>query len=646
MVAGDKREAGRTAGLRGIELREGEVLRVRDLRVAFDVNGAPVEVVKGIDLRVCSGAVTALVGESGSGKTVTGQAIMRILAGNGTITAGSIEFLPRGGEPVDVVQLSPSGPQMRSLRGSAMSMIFQEPMSSLSPVHTIGSQVEENLHIHVHGRGMSRAELRAATEETLELVGFPDPHHAYDLYPFELSGGLRQRAMIAMALICRPALLIADEPTTALDVTVQAQILKLLKDLQAKLGMAILLITHDLGVVANMADEVVVIYHGDIMEAGPVEAIFKNPGHAYLRALLDAAPHFDMAPNQRLTSLRDAKHPAAMTRLQAKPTQPAERPLLTVTQLRKTYYARGGGLLGANARQIRAVDDVGFTIQRGECLGLVGESGCGKTTVSKILTRAITPDSGSIVFDDGEKAIDVLGLSERALKAFRPHLQMVFQDPVSSLSPRMTIADILREPMRIHGLGDRSEQITHAKDLLAAVGLGANVLNRYPHSFSGGQRQRIGIARALAMGPDLLILDEPVSSLDVSAQAQVLNLLKDLQADLGLTYLFIAHDLAVVKYMAERVAVMAAGRIVETGPCRVIFEAPAHPYTRALLKAVPFADLDRPLVLDDLVLKGSSDPGNWPGAFRGDTGELEAIDLGGGHRVLARPSVDPKELRA
>ena len=635
-----------TTSSRGVALRQGEVLRVRDLRVAFDVNGAPVEVVKGISFRVRAGAVTAVVGESGSGKTVTAQAIMRILAQNGTITDGSIEFLPRDGEPVDVIQLSPAGPEMRALRGSAMSMIFQEPMSSLSPVHTIGSQVEENLQIHARGAGLSRAELRAATEETLELVGFPDPHRAYDLYPFELSGGLRQRAMIAMALICRPALLIADEPTTALDVTVQAQILKLLKDLQARLGMAILLITHDLGVVANMADEVVVLFHGEVMESGPVDAIFRNPGHVYLRALLDAAPHFDMAPDHRLTALRHAKRPDAMTTLQAKPTQPAERPLLKATGLSKIYYARGGGLFGANARQIRAVDDVEFTIQRGECFGLVGESGCGKTTVSKILTRALTPDSGSIIFDDGDLAFDVLGLGERALKAFRPHLQMVFQDPVSSLSPRMTVSDILREPMRIHGQGGRSEQIAHAKDLLAAVGLGTNVLNRYPHSFSGGQRQRIGIARALAMGPDLLILDEPVSALDVSAQAQVLNLLKDLQAELGLTYLFIAHNLAVVKYMAERVAVMAAGRIVETGPCRAIFEAPAHPYTRALLKAVPFADLDRPLVLDDLVLKGSSDPDNWPGAFRGDTEALEAIDLGDGHRVLARPGVDPKELHA
>ncbi len=622
------------------------MLRVRDLRVAFDVNGAPVEVVKGISFRVRAGAVTAVVGESGSGKTVTAQAIMRILARSGTIAGGSIEFLPNDGQQVDIVQLSPSGPQMRSLRGSALSMIFQEPMSSLSPVHTIGNQVEENLHIHERGADMSRSQLREATEEVLELVGFPDAHRAYDLYPFELSGGLRQRAMIAMALICRPALLIADEPTTALDVTVQAQILKLLKDLQAKIGMAILLITHDLGVVANMADEVVVMFHGDVVESGPVEAIFKNPGHVYLRALLDAAPHFDMAPDHRLTALRDAKRPAAMTRLKERPIQPAERPLLTAAGLSKTFYARGAGLFGGNARQVRAVDDVKFTIQRGECFGLVGESGCGKTTVSKILTRALTPDSGSITFDDGEQTYDVLGLGERELKAFRPHLQMVFQDPVSSLSPRMTIADILREPMRIHGQGSRGEQVEHAKDLLAAVGLGANVLNRYPHSFSGGQRQRIGIARALAMDPDLLILDEPVSALDVSAQAQVLNLLKDLQGELGLTYLFIAHNLAVVKYMAERVAVMAAGRIVETGPCQSIFEAPAHPYTRALSKAVPFADLDRPLILDELALKGSSDPDNWPGAFRGGMEVLETIDLGEGHHVLARPDVDHKELRA
>lgn len=626
-------------------MRQDEILRVTDLRVDFEVNGAPVEVIKGIDFRVRAGGVTAIVGESGSGKSVTAQAIMGILARNATITSGSMEFRPGGGEPIDIAGLSPAGPEMRSLRGSAVSIIFQEPMSSLSPLHTVGNQVQENLKIHAAGANLSSAELRSATEEALDLVGFPDPHGAYDQYPFELSGGLRQRAMIAMALICRPALLIADEPTTALDVTVQAQILKLLKDLQSKLGMAVLLITHDLGVVANMADEVVVMYHGEVMEAGPVEAIFTNPGHPYLKALLNAAPHFDMAPDHRLTALRDAKVSETVTTLRKRATQPSDRPLLRADGLTKTYFLRGGGVFGTNPRQILGVDNVGFTIQRGECLGLVGESGSGKTTVSKILTRATTPDAGAIIFDDGDREIDVLALDEGALKAFRPHMQMVFQDPVSSLSPRMTITDILREPMQIHGKENRSRQMGRAKDLLSAVGLGENALNRYPHSFSGGQRQRIGIARALAMDPDLLILDEPVSALDVSAQAQVLNLLKDLQAEMGLTYLFIAHNLAVVRYMAARVAVMASGRIVETGPCETIFEAPAHPYTRALLKAVPFADLDRPLELDELTLKGSSHPDNWPDAYQGVNGDLAAIDLGGGHQVLARKNATSRELR-
>lgn len=626
-------------------MQEGEVLRVNDLRVAFDVNGSPVEVVKGISFRVCAGAVTAVVGESGSGKSVTAQAIMRILPKNGTIIGGSIDFRPKSGEIVDMAALPPNGPAVRSLRGSAVSMIFQEPMSSLSPVHSVGNQVEESLRIHALGKGMSRQELRALTEETLELVGFPNPHRAYDMYPFEMSGGLRQRAMIAMALICRPALLIADEPTTALDVTVQAQILKLLKDLQAKLNMAVLLITHDLGVVANIADEVVVVYDGRVVEAGPVKEIFRDPQHDYLKALLNAAPHFDMKPDQRLVALRGGKRGVVEIK-KSKPKQPADRPLLTVSNLSKVYHLRKASLFGGEARVIRAVDDVSFTIRRGECMGLVGESGSGKTTVSKILTRAITADSGSVIFDDGHEQVDVLKLDDRQLKAFRPHLQMVFQDPVSSLSPRMTVGDILREPMQIHRQGNRAEQMARAKDLLTSVELGANALNRYPHSFSGGQRQRIGIARALAMDPDLLILDEPVSALDVSVQAQVLNLLKDLQKEMGLTYLFIAHNLAVVNYMAERVAVMAAGRIVEIGPSRAIFEAPAHPYTRALLKAVPFADLDRPLVLDELVLKGSSDPRNWPDAFRGEMHDLTAIELGGGHQVLARQTADFGEIHA
>ena len=319
--------------------------------------------------------------------------------------------------------------------------------------------------------------------------------------------------------------------------------------------------------------------------------------------------------------------------------------VLAADAVTKYFPVKGALFSRTPQRFVKAVDGVDLRIEQNETLALVGESGSGKTTVSKILTRAITPDSGSVIFDDGEHQTDVLKLNERELKDFRPRLQMVFQDPVSSLSPRMTIGDILREPMQIHRQGSRSEQMARAKDLLTSVELGANALNRYPHSFSGGQRQRVGIARALAMNPDLLILDEPVSALDVSVQAQVLNLLKDLQQEMGLTYLFIAHNLAVVKYMAERVAVMAAGRIVEIGPCQSIFDAPAHPYTRALLKAVPFADLDRPLVLDELVLKGSSDPRNWPDAFRGDMIDLTAIELGGGHQVLARQTVDMKEFQ-
>ncbi len=629
--------------LGNVALKDGEVLRVSGLRVAFDVNGSPVEVVKGVSFRVCAGAVTAVVGESGSGKSVTAQSILRILPRNGAITAGSIAFRSNRGEVVDMAALPDRGAKLRSLQGSQISMIFQEPMSSLSPVHSVGNQVEESLRIHALGEGLSRSGLRDSTEETLGLVGFPDPRRAYDMYPFEMSGGLRQRAMIAMALICRPALLIADEPTTALDVTVQAQILKLLKDLQAKLGMAVLLITHDLGVVANMADEVVVMYDGQVMEAGPVEPIFRQPRHQYLKALLNAAPHFEMAPDQRLVALRGGKRPQGAGEA-PKRDQPADRPLLTVRGLSKSYVLRRASLFGGKTRVIRAVDDVSFTIRRGECLGLVGESGSGKTTVSKMLTRAVTADSGKVIFDDGVTRTDVLKLDERALKEFRPRMQMVFQDPVSSLSPRMTVGDILREPMQIHGQGNRATQTERARELLRAVELAENALGRYPHSFSGGQRQRIGIARALAMNPDLLILDEPVSALDVSVQAQVLNLLKDLQAEMGLTYLFIAHNLAVVKYMAERVAVMASGRLVEIGPSEQIFRAPAHPYTRALLKAVPFADLDRPLVLDELVLKGSSDPTNWPAAFRGDN--VRQIELGDGHHVLASPSVDHRELYA
>ncbi|MBY4612413.1 ABC transporter ATP-binding protein [Rhizobium redzepovicii] len=624
-----------------------DLLRIENLDVSFSVFGDRLRVVKEANLRILPGKVTALVGESGSGKSVISQSVMGILP-NPAKASGSILFTdPLDGSTTDILSLSRDSEEMRDLRGRRMATIFQEPMTSLSPLHTVGNQISEVLLIHTE---IDKQEAREKTEEMLGLVGFTNPHRTYDMYPFELSGGMRQRAMIAMALICKPALLIADEPTTALDVTIQAQILELLRELQAKLGMAMLLITHDLGIVANMADEVVVIYHGEIMEAGPVEAIFRNPQHAYLKALMAAVPHFDMKPGERLKALRDV--PVNLETLvgKKKPLQ-AEAPgtLLSVANLSKTYKTRKRSFLGKHeAAVVHAVDDVSFDIRRGECLGLVGESGCGKTTLSKILMRAITPDGGAVVFNDGKDVIDVLSVRGEALQDMRTKIQMVFQDPVSSLSPRMTVRNILSEPLEIHDRGDSDEHKRKVEGLMAAIGLDKRYLSRYPHSFSGGQRQRIGIARALALGPKLIILDEPVSALDVSVQAQILNLLKDLQKELGLTYLFISHNLAVVDYMADRIAVMCKGRIVEIAPREIILRDPVHPYTKSLLAAVPFPDLDRPLDFKALRENGAADKQNWGVTFTAehdDAAELAYADLGDGHLVRARKGADAKELR-
>ncbi|MCB2101467.1 MAG: ABC transporter ATP-binding protein, partial [Rhodobacterales bacterium] len=468
-------------------------------------------------------------------------------------------------------------------------------------------------------------------------------------YPFELSGGLRQRAMISMALICRPALLIADEPTTALDVTIQAQILKLIRDLQSELRMAVLMITHDLGVVANMAEEVVVVYHGRVMEAGALRDVFANPGHPYLKALLGAVPHFDMKPGERLVPLREIEsqtgHLLADRDAAEAATPDHDLPLLSVQGLRKSFTIRKGrGLLKTSKfEQVHAVDDVSFDVPRGTCLGLVGESGCGKTTLSKMVMRALTPDAGKVVYAGAEGPVDLTALSERRMVPFRRKIQYVFQDPFSSLNPRMTVFDILREPLDIHNVGDGAYRKEMVIELMKLVGLDARFLSRYPHSFSGGQRQRIGIARSLALKPELLLCDEPVSALDVSVQAQILNLLKDLQEKLGLTYLFISHNLAVVDYIADTIAVMCAGRIVETAPRETLFRNPMHPYTQALLSAVPYPDPDRSLDFSALMEGRASDPDAWPDPFNARAGRLDMVDLGGRHAVRAVAGSLPRE---
>ena len=625
------------------------LLDVRDLSVRFTTPGGHIDAVKGLSFRIRPGSTVAIVGESGSGKSTVSQAILRILPRNGEIASGQILFDdPRDSEaPVDIAQLPADGPEMRALRGGSISIVFQEPMSSLSPLHTVGNQVGEALALH---RGCAGAELQEMGIEMLRHVGFPDPARAWRSYPFELSGGLRQRAMIAMALVCHPALLILDEPTTALDVTIQAQILKLVVELQHELNMAVLLITHDLGVVANIAEEIVVMYHGEVMESGSLEDIFRRAEHPYLKALLRAVPRFDMKPGERLVPIREipsADAPYLMAEKAA--AEGSSDALLECTDLRKTYGLRRSGIFGGGEiGRVAAVDEVSLKIARGECLGLVGESGCGKTTLSKMLLRAVAPDSGSVVFNDHDKICDVLALDGDALKQFRRKVQFIFQDPFGSLNPRMTVEEIIAEPLVIHGIGDAAERREIVSELAGMVGLDVRHLRRYPHSFSGGQRQRIGIARALALRPDLVICDEPVSALDVSIQAQVLNLLIDLKEKLGLTYLFISHNLAVVDYIADRVAVMCAGRIVEIAGRGVLFRNPVHPYTQALLAAVPAPDLAHRLDFNRLMEDKASDPAAWPEPFRRHPGNPpRLIEVGPQHFVeaTAMPETAMPELR-
>ena len=614
------------------------LLDVRNLGVIFRTQSGAVEAVKDLSFKISAGSTVAIVGESGSGKSVTAQAIMGLLPRVAEITAGDILFTDpaKSSNAINIAALDQESSEMRQIRGGRISIIFQEPMTSLSPLHTIGDQISETLLLH---QKTSTQEAKALSIDMLKRVGFPNPVRSYDSYPFELSGGLRQRAMISMALVCRPALLIADEPSTALDVTIQAQILKLIKDLQQELEMAVLIITHDLGVVANMADEVVVVYHGRVMESGSTRDIFSNPQHPYLKALLKAIPHFNMKEGERLAPLREIKHQAGNLLHSTDPAQKDDGPILSISNISKSYLNRSQkSLLKASVAlpPVRAVDDVSFKIRRGECLGLVGESGCGKTTLSKIIMRSIDPDNGEIIFNDCGKNIDLLKLGDQEMVPLRQKIQYIFQDPFSSLNPRMTVHDLLSEPLVIHAIGDAKYRSEFVQELMNLVGLNPRWLNRYPHSFSGGQRQRVGIARSLALKPRLVICDEPVSALDVSVQAQVLNLLKDLQKELGLTYLFISHNLAVVDYIADRIAVMCAGQLIEIADREDLFRNPLHPYTRALVSAVPYADPDHPLNFDALMEGQASIPALWPDPFapREDT-PTPLLDTGDGHLIRA-----------
>ena len=642
-----------------------DLLSVENLTVEFGVHEGTLRAVDKVSFAIPPGGTLALVGESGSGKSVCSQAIMGLLPRTASIPSGSILFEdPRSGSgPIDIAKIGYDSPAMRRIRGGQISIIFQEPMTSLSALHTVGDQIGEAVELHggsrlseLHslgdqineaaqqspnfaGRKLGRSEIAELTRDMLRMVGFPDPKRALRTYPFELSGGLRQRAMIAMALVCRPALLIADEPTTALDVTIQAQILRLMTDLQKELGMALLMITHDLGVVANVANDVVVMYRGKVVEAGDLHDIFRDPQHPYLKALLHAVPRFDMKPGERLEPIREitaATGHLLSQKAEVKPTDSfnPQAPVLKVRHLTKTFRIRKADTLlesligGGTTRTIRAVNDVSFDVERNECLGLVGESGCGKTTLSKMLMRGISADpnegAGRVVFDDWGRKTDVMMLEGDDLNRFRTKLQFIFQDPFGSLNPRMTVYDILVEPLIIHGIGDDAYRREMVSELMEMVGLDRRHLSRYPHSFSGGQRQRIGIARALALRPDMVICDEPVSALDVSIQAQILNLLKDLQKQLGLTYLFISHNLAVVDYIADRIAVMCAGRLVELAPAGELFRNPIHPYTKALLSAVPEPDPNRRLDLRALMEGKASDPAQWPEPFT-DNGQNQLL---------------------
>ena len=553
------------------------LLQVRDLRVSFRLDKkTSFEAVKGISFDVPRNSTVALVGESGSGKSVSSLAVMGLLAPENSVVDATSRILFDGR---DLLTLPPA--ERRKLCGKDISMIFQEPMSSLNPVFTVGFQIAEVLRLHM---GMNKRQARARTLELLGEVGIPDPERKIDAYPSQMSGGQQQRVMIAMAIACEPKLLIADEPTTALDVTIQKQIMGLIAELQKKHRMSVLFITHDLALVGEIADRVIVMRHGVVREEGEVKQIFSQPADDYTKALLHCRPNLDERP-MRLPVIDDYIAGAGMEVVdrpqRTRGTTPGDVPVLVVDKLSKSFFFREG-LFGK--REFKAVKDVSFTLARGKTLGVVGESGSGKTTVGLTLLRLHQATSGTAKFEGR----DLISMPAREFMPYKRRIQIIFQNPYASLNPRFTVGQILLEPMRIHRIGaNDGERIAQAQALLQKVGLPAQAFHRYPHEFSGGQRQRIAIARCLTMKPEILVCDESVSALDVSVQAQVLNLLQDLQDELGMSYIFISHDLSVVKYMADQVMVMHQGSVVELADSDELYRNPRHAYTKTLLGAIP-----------------------------------------------------------
>ena len=615
------------------------VLEVRDLQTHFPTSIGTVRAVDGVSFTVGRGETLGIVGESGSGKSMTALSVMRLLESPGRVVGGSVRFQGR-----DVLRMRPS--EMRALRGNQVAMVFQDPMTSLNPVLRIARQLQEAMV--VHGRKPAEAGRRAIA--LLRRMGFTSPERTLRGFPHQLSGGMRQRVVLAMGMSNEPALLLADEPTTALDVTIQAQILELMRELNAEFGTAIVLISHDLGVIAGLCSRVVVMYAGEVVEEGPTEQVLADPRHPYTWALMNAVPRIDSVLGDRRLSTIEGMPPNPLAQpvgcrfsprcpfrqpvcdthpdlvpmgpgrasrccvaaagdrftppaIPATASAPGERvradapPLLVATDLVKHFPVAGGGWLGRK-RVVHAVDGISLSVRQGEVLGVVGESGCGKSTLGRTLLRLYKPDSGSITFD-GQS---IAQASQATIRPLRRRMQMVFQDPYGSLNPRMTVGDTLAEPLRFHGIGGRPE--TRVATLLDTVGLPSSAAGRYPHEFSGGQRQRVAIARALAFEPDFIVADEPISALDVNIQAQIINLMVDLQERLGLTYLFIAHDLAVVRHISDRVLVLHLGKIAEMGPAGDLFANPLHPYTRYLIAAVPVPDVAAERSRPRMVLQG------------------------------------------